>query len=164
MGRRPSAVKTQDVVDMYTIAHLTMRQIAAKVGLSQQVIWYRLKRAGVTAAQGEWVARRCAYCQEMVRVTRGRARAHKWVFCGQEHYYAFLKRSGYQEWRHGGRLARAVVAQHFDLQPGEIVHHKDGNQRNNDRANLVVFASNSDHMAHHRGRKVQPLWDGATLV
>lgn len=153
--------QTQVLVDLYTKEHLTCAEIATRYGVTRQAIAYRLRNAGVTSEQGEWVNRRCAYCQDAMRVTRKRARTHKWVFCNQEHYYAFLGKSGYQEWRHGGRLARAVVAQHFELLPEYVVHHKDGDQRNNDRANLMVFESNSDHMAHHRGRKVTPLWGEA---
>ena len=52
------------------------------------------------------------------------------------------------------------MGQYFHLEPQHIVHHKDSNQRNNDLANLLVFASASDHLKHHHGSKVSPLWDG----
>jgi hypothetical protein len=32
------------------------------------------------------------------------------------------------------------------LEPGEVVHHRDGNPRNNDLGNLQLFASQSDHI------------------
>lgn len=35
------------------------------------------------------------------------------------------------------------------LEPGEIVHHKDGDKRNNDPTSLGVFADQSEHMRHH---------------
>ena len=48
------------------------------------------------------------------------------------------------------------------LHTGEVVHHKDGNDRNNDRSNLAVYASQSDHLkAHHGKTPVTPVWDGA---
>jgi hypothetical protein len=44
-----------------------------------------------------------------------------------------------------------------------IVDHTDGDERNNDRGNLRVFASQSDHMRSHHGAKVPVLWDGANI-
>ena len=35
------------------------------------------------------------------------------------------------------------------LRPEEVVHHKDGCPRNNDPNNLVVFASQSEHLSFH---------------
>lgn len=35
------------------------------------------------------------------------------------------------------------------LLPKEVVHHKDGNKRNNDPENLELFASNAEHLRTH---------------
>jgi hypothetical protein len=32
----------------------------------------------------------------------------------------------------------------------EVVHHRDGDRANNDRANLMLFASQRDHLAYER--------------
>lgn len=37
-----------------------------------------------------------------------------------------------------------------NLQAQEVVHHKDGNPQNNEKSNLMVFASNSDHISYHK--------------
>jgi hypothetical protein len=34
------------------------------------------------------------------------------------------------------------------LEPGEVVHHKDGNKQNNDPSNLQLFSANSEHLRH----------------
>ena len=39
---------------------------------------------------------------------------------------------------------------------GEVVHHKDGDKKNNDPQNLVVFASQAEHVACHRARGDMP--------
>lgn len=38
-----------------------------------------------------------------------------------------------------------------ELKPEEVVHHKDSNKKNNFEDNLIVFASNSDHISYHNG-------------
>ena len=51
-----------------------------------------------------------------------------------------------------GRHEHRVVAEQIlgrELKPGEIVHHEDGNKRNNDPRNIYIFASQSEHAAYH---------------
>lgn len=47
---------------------------------------------------------------------------------------------------------RFVMEQHVGryLMPGEVVHHRDGNPRNNAIENLELFANQTDHMKAHR--------------
>ena len=39
------------------------------------------------------------------------------------------------------------------LNKGECVHHIDGNKMNNNINNLMIFATNGDHIAYHKGIK-----------
>lgn len=155
-------IDPQQVVVLYTVQHLTMEEIGLLVGRSRSRIAQILKQAGTKAEQGTWVNRSCAYCGEAIKVRRGLARKNIASYCHADHYYASRENPNYYRCRTGQRLARAIVAQQFRLLPGHVVHHKDGDNRNNDKANLRVFASQSDHMAHHHGKQaVAPLWDGA---
>ncbi|MBQ1361514.1 MAG: HNH endonuclease, partial [Oscillospiraceae bacterium] len=55
-----------------------------------------------------------------------------------------------------GRHTHRIVAEQIlgrALLPGEVVHHIDGNKRNNDPANLMVFASQSEHAAWHMAHR-----------
>jgi hypothetical protein len=38
------------------------------------------------------------------------------------------------------------------LNPGEVVHHIDGNRQNNDLSNIEVWPSNADHLRQHSQR------------
>lgn len=52
-----------------------------------------------------------------------------------------------------GRHTHRIVAEQIlsrPLKPGEVVHHIDGNKRNNNPENLMVFASQALHAQWHR--------------
>lgn len=42
------------------------------------------------------------------------------------------------------------------LQSQETVHHKDGDTKNNKESNLMVFATNSDHITYHKMQECFP--------
>lgn len=157
-------VTTKYIITLYIDQHLTLEEIGRVVGMSKQGILRRLQKAGITREQGTWITRPCAYCGVDVRRQRQRVHRTSSWYCCAEHYYAARENPDFQPWHHGGRLARAVVAQHYPLAPTEIVHHKDTNVKNNDISNLAVFASQSDHLAYHHGRKIDPVWDGASVT
>lgn len=158
-------IKTQDLVAWYIDGHFTLRQIAKLSGISPPAVHKRLARAGITREQGTWVTVKCDMCGKDFRKHRAYWRRSIEHYCNRECQAASMESPGYKPWRQGQRLARAIVAQYRRLEPGEIVHHKDGDDRNNDRSNLAVYASNSDHIkAHHGKSRVEPIWDGASVV
>ena len=165
MGKiRFSEVKTQQVVVWYTEQHLTLAEISKLTGMSRAGIHKRLRGAGITREQGTRVDLVCDFCGSRVRKGRGQWRKTSKHYCGRACYFAALENPGYHPWRQGQRLARALVAQHFTLSPDHVVDHRDGDNRNNDLANLRVYTSHADHMRMHRGGDVVPVWDGGNIV
>lgn len=158
-------IKTQDIVAWFTRDHLTLRQIGKLTGMSAAAVHKRLRIAGIDREQGTWVNVACDMCGKPFRKRRAPWRRSKEHFCGHACLATSLENPGYKPWRQGQRLARAIVSQYHKLEPGEIVHHKDGDNRNYDKSNLAVYASHSDHLkAHHGKTHVNPVWDGATAM
>ena len=172
--------KPQQVVDITAKVAVLYRagvapsDIARIAGNSRSYIWRLLQQAGVCTAKhnpafpdlpcGTRVTIKCAFCGRESQRTRSQARGRMDMYCNEECYWADLENPKFIEWRHGKRIARSRVKPHFDLQKEHVVHHLDGDERNNDVHNLAVFRSQADHMAFHRGRKVAPIWDGRSLV
>lgn len=55
-----------------------------------------------------------------------------------------------------GRHTHRIVAEQMlgrPLKKGEVVHHIDGNKRNNDPSNLMVFKTQADHARWHATHK-----------
>lgn len=63
--------------------------------------------------------------------------------------------------KHNGRTYEKTLGRHTHrivaekklgrpLRPGEVVHHIDGDKRNNDPENLIVFKSQADHIRWHK--------------
>jgi hypothetical protein len=107
----------------------------------------------------------CAICGIKIQsnvIHRNRTR----YYCCREHYYEQRRRvHAYVQSRSGQKRARKVIASIIGPLPfGSIAHHHDGNTTHNLSVNLALFASQSDHMAHHHGNpNVVPLWDGAVI-
>ncbi len=163
MRQRDGMLSIEEVIRLYTVAHLTCEEIGKKYGVTRQAVAGRLKKAGVKSGQGERVAIQCDHCKAAISVTRKRWRTNMKNFCNGHCYYASLER-GYWASRQGCRRARAVVAKFLRLEKDYIVHHEDRDQRNNQVENLRVFADQAAHMAYHRGRRVVPLWDGSKVA
>ena len=153
-------IDTNYLVKLYTVDHLTLREIGKQVKLSAPGVNKRLRKAGITSEQCEHCSVICDFCGKEFDRTRKRAKAVGAKYCSMACYSAGITSPKSHIWRHGQRLARLIVAQHFDLQPNHVVHHIDGDDRNNDRSNLAVYVSQADHTSAHRGGKATPICVG----
>lgn len=162
-----STFDNKPIPDIMTLSHLRDAEIVRlsrsgfqgaaigrRVGLTRARISQILKRANQPQAAKRGF-RFCAWCGTQFLAFPCQTRKYCSIAC-----VGAAKNKSVVQWRQGQRIAREIVSKHFNLQPEHIVHHEDKNNRNNDIANLLVFASQADHMAYHHGSEVKPLWDG----
>ena len=159
------STSTEQLRAWYCEDRLPMATMAQRSGLTRQGIWKRLRLAGLltpqTIRRAPSVTGTCAECGTVCQTPRWRMQHQRHQFCGSSCYRAWLSNPDYQQHRQGQRRARAIVREVFPLQPGQIVHHVNGHTDDNDLVNLMVFASNAEHLAwHHRNPSIHPLWRG----
>jgi predicted RNA-binding Zn-ribbon protein involved in translation (DUF1610 family) len=124
-----------------------------------------LRKAGVDTKKG-LIPVSCTTCGEEILRCKAKIRKQLHNFCSQECWVAFLQAGNgfpYIYSRYGQKLARSKVSSVFALQEKHIVHHEDRNTLNNEWANLRVFSNQGDHLRHHRGFDVHPIWDGREM-
>jgi len=142
-----------------------MTEMAEWFHVSRQAIHKFLKKRGVDTSKRQLKVE-CHWCEKVFDRTKGRIRSQKYHFCSIDCYYSFMHQIGinYKPNRHGQRVGRAKVSEFFELLPGMVVHHEDGNNMNNQIENLKVFANNGDHTRYHRWvNKAEPIWDGSKI-
>lgn len=164
--RERDPLRRARVVDYFTKQHLTMREIGRLEGISAPAVCKMLQRHGISASAGTWVQLTCPICHQSFRRERGRYKRTRVPTCSLTCY---RRRRAAQTipssfyWRQGMRIARQAVRRAgFPLTRTHVVHHVDGDHRNNALPNLWVFKDASAHQRfHHGGRHIAPVWMGA---
>lgn len=156
----------QTIITEYRDNDIPMIELSARYSVSRQAIHKLLRVAGVdTSKTAAWRTISCATCGKTIQRTRCKTRKTNTPTCSRKCYFDYLRsKAEYIENRNASRNARKLVAKLFDLQSKHIVHHIDGDQNNNDLSNLLVFASQADHVRHHRGFDVSPIWIGKSAA
>jgi transposase-like protein len=154
-----------NIIKAYETDLIPMIELAKQHGVTRQCIHKLLRKAGVdtskTGAANIEVS--CTVCGTMFKKKRCQVRKAQHVFCSEACYFAWLKHGNGNPLimhRNCSRIARSIVSKYFALRPGNIVHHEDRNQYNNELSNLRVFACQGDHIRYHRGFTVPILWNG----
>ena len=124
-----------------------------------------LKRSGIDISKkSKKIEIKCSCCDKNICRRKARVEASKHLFCDMVCYKAWLEvgngKGKYKASRWGTGVARIKVSKLFDLKEGYIIHHEDRDCLNNEVNNLKVFACQGDHVRHHRGFDVTPLWEG----
>lgn len=156
-----------DIVDAYINRLVPMITLAKQYAITRQSVYKVLQKAGIDTGKAATILSvSCTCCGKVFPKRRCQVRRSKHVFCCNECYYAWLQHGNGNPLimhRDAQRTARKVVAFYHTLLPGEITHHEDRNQFNNDPFNLKVFASQGDHVRYHRGFVVPIIWEGSVL-
>ena len=163
-----TARQTVDIINAFTVDLESAQSIADRHDRTRQGIWKLLKRNGIDPTEYGRITVSCTACGEQIIKPRSQVRHRKHLFCNQECYYGYIEAmqgGSYSQNRQGQRVARSVISQYFDIQPGQVAHHEDRNTMNNLPNNLKVFANQGDHIRYHRwgkdGAEVVPVWDGS---
>lgn len=159
MGKLTDKQKV-DIINAYQIHLVPVQEMAEAVGVSRQAIYKLLRGAGVKPNGTIKVS--CTCCRTEIVRHRCRIRKQGHHFCSSECYFAWLGAGGVGgKSRQGKRIARMVVSRYFPLEDEHVVHHINGNQFDNHPSNHMVFRNQGDHILHHRGFWVEPMWDGS---
>lgn len=79
----------------------------------------------------------------------------------------FIDKDGYRRFIDSGILIHRWMMEKETgqkLKPGEVVHHIDGNKRNNDIKNLMLFDNQDDHNEYHqKNLRETGCWHGLGL-
>jgi predicted P-loop ATPase len=149
-------INKEELEKLYLVDHLTMQQIGNKFGFTRAWICRLAKKYGIDASKAERFDVKCDICGTVFSTTRKRFTKSIKHFCRKDCYTRYLNNDEYKQNRTGQRRARKVVEEALgrSLRIGEIVHHEDGDNMNNELDNLKLFGSHSEHLAyHHRLRR-----------
>lgn len=143
--------------------HFTLQMIADVYGVSRVAVKGYLNRRGVDTGKNGGIEVVCDNCGTPFKKPRCQIRKNIKNYCCSGCYHESIKNPEYMQNRQGQRVARRIVREcGYMLLSQEVVHHKDGDNLNNDPYNLMVFKDQGDHMRWHRGNKnlVIPSWSG----
>lgn len=161
--KRLTQVQMQEAITRYQSLD-RMENIAKDFGCTRQAIFKILKKAGIDTSKKQRIERTCPVCGITVFRRRGMARKTKNSYCSDACYREHLHSLGeaYNPSNYHSRMAREIIRQYFDYRPeeGHIVHHINKDCQDNRKKNLEVYACQRDHLRHHRGFQVTPLWSG----
>ena len=167
MRLRKSRMGVEEIKLLYWMG-VKMTHIESMAGVSRQAVYGMLKVIGVMKDRREVLTLRCLFCGEVFDRPRSHVKSEGSGYCCSSCYHA--DRSMYGEYgEYGGALSRSddvpVVSDRqlgriavrvlsetgIVLEPGEVVHHRNGDRRDFGISNLKVFRNQSEHMKYHHG-------------
>lgn len=157
---------------MYFKELKTLREIAKEFEVSAMAIKKVLTRHGFnTSKERLKIDVICEYCEKKFKKHRFRVRESLGNYCSLDCYHNYLKliNEGNFIDRYGMAISRIKMSKIYrELPEKSIVHHIDGNDTNTLITNLMLLASQADHIMIHRnygnpkilfdGSKLRELW------
>lgn len=157
-----TAADRSSIIHLYTVDHLSMREISTRVNRSPSSIRSVLIDSGVDTRRS--VAGRiqssCAYCESSFTVFRSAAKRRRSLFCSVDCYSSWLQVRSEHISTVGLSTITLFYPKIVDLPSPPSLHRIDGLLANISPRNLILFSSFLDHIRFHRGLEVEPLFDG----
>lgn len=138
-NRMRAPIEDRVLIEMNERGTLSQREIADHFGVSLPTIERAFRRLGLKSKHG-----------------RGSSLEKNFFWKGgrriDRDHYQMTKAPGHPHATKDGyvrehRLVMEKIVGRY-LLPTEVVHHKDGNPRNNDPSNLELFSTHSEHLRH----------------
>lgn len=122
----------------YAVDRTAVRRCAEAHGVSIQIVYRRMRQAGVPIRHGG----------DATRGTQAGPKNPNWKdgITRRTSGYILERRNGKQQFQHR-LVAESVLGR--PLRPGECVHHKNGIKSDNRPENLEVLSSHAEHMKRH---------------
>lgn len=157
MAVKECKTRDLDIKEQY-IKQERVKEIAAKHGISRQAVFKVLSKLGIDTSTRQGIIRPCSACGEPVRCRRAKVKQLH-VYCNTDCYHVWHKMNytGIVS-RYHNRRAREIMACLTIIPEGAVVHHANGDPRDNRPENLILLASAHDHVRLHKGFAVKPLW------
>lgn len=152
---RQIAYDKEQLERWYLSEHLTLEQIGQRLGITRQAAWNRIRRCRIDTSSAERFDIKCDVCGEEYSTTRKRYLKSIKHCCSHACYMQYLRSPEYKAWRQGQRIARINLGKHLgrEVRTGEVVDFIDGDNRNNEISNLMLFPSSAEHIAYHHELK-----------
>lgn len=150
-------ISNQQLINLYKNQGLTLRQIAKKYKVSHQNIHQRLKRLGIIKNDLR-VQVNCDSCGKIKQISVSRSKKQQKHYCNMTCLAISKEKGHYKIWKREQKISRVEVGKHFKLVPEYVVDYVDGDNKNNDISNLVVYASEEERIKAKQGHKVIPMW------
>lgn len=166
MKLRKCKLTSEEIAALYT-GMTRVNDIAELAGISRQGVFNILKDFGVTTYKRKSVEVVCQFCKE--RFTKYHTNVSEINYCSSQCFHAshsiagmYSKRgSSFESLSEGSihrklsKIARKTVTESgIILEPGQVVHHINGDRNDNRIENLQVFNSHSEHMKFHHNANV----------
>lgn len=148
MRGRFSTIDPEQLRHMIEVEKLTQRETAKRLGYCRSAIERACKRLGIKTQRSGPRAGSQHPDWKGGRIVVGR---YVYIWVGKDHQMA--TQSGYVA-EHRLKMSKKIGR---PLRKHEVVHHIDGNPRNNDLSNLELFQSNAAHLRHELTGRV-PNW------
>ena len=144
-------------VDLYSLG-----MIGEFFGITRQAVKAYLNRRGISTSDLKKVEVNCHFCKEPVMKYRSHIRNARYPYCSLPCYHEQLARLDYTEQRDTQRDARRSLHGLYMPTYLNAIHFIDGDFKNNDPNNLIVFENHGARRRWERAGEIKsgviPLW------